>query len=126
AQHDVESLVPRTVLQTQGHVAGYRVADDDVLATRIGEQLQNGAGIDLLEVECQALTGIRRLVVLSGGSLVLRLDLHDVLVIGLISELLVVAARVDGQPGPGADARGIERADRRAEVARGITGHTRI
>ena len=69
----------------------HRVTDDDVLAAGIGEQLQNGAGLDLLEVQGQTLAGVLRLVVLGNIRLALRLNLDDVLVIRLIGELLVVA-----------------------------------
>ena len=69
----------------------HRVTDHDVLAARIGEQLQNGAGLDLLEVQGQALAGVLRLVVLGNILLAGRLNLDDVLIVGLISELLVVA-----------------------------------
>jgi hypothetical protein len=53
AQHDVERLVPGHVLQAQRDAARDRVADDDVLAARVGEQLQHGAGLDVLEVQRQ-------------------------------------------------------------------------
>ncbi len=55
AQHDVERLVPRHVLQAQRDVALHRVADDDVLAADVGQQLQHRARLDVLEVQRQAL-----------------------------------------------------------------------
>src|SRR6185312_10289075 len=116
-QNDVQRLIPRNVLQAQGHVAGHRVTDDDILTARIGKQLQNGARLDLLEIECQTLARVRRLLVLGCSGLALLLNLDDVLVVGLISELFVVAGRVDGNSGAGANARCVKRADRRTEVA---------
>ena len=62
AQHDVQRLVPGHVLQAQRDVAAHRVADHDVLAAGIGQQLQHGARLDVLEVERQALAGVHRLV----------------------------------------------------------------
>ena len=65
AQHDVQRLVPRHVLQAQRHVAADRIADHDVLAAGIRQQLQHGARLDVLEVQRQALAGVLRLVVLA-------------------------------------------------------------
>src|SRR5262249_14566529 len=55
------------------------------------------------------------------GSLALRSDFDDVLVVGLISQLLVVTGRVDGDPRARPDAGGVERVDRRAEVSSVVT-----
>ena len=95
AQHDVERLVPRHVLQAQRDVALHGVADHDVLAARLGEQLQHGAGLDVLEVERQALALVFLLLLRRGGGLRDRLQLERVLAVGLVGGLLVVAGRGD-------------------------------
>ena len=64
AQHDVERLVPRHVLQAQRDVAVHRIAHDDVLAAGVSKELQDRAGLNFLEVQCQALAGVLRLVLL--------------------------------------------------------------
>ena len=51
AQHDVEGLIPRHILQPQGQIARHRVADHDVLTAGIGEQLQHRTDIDVLEIQ---------------------------------------------------------------------------
>src|SRR5690606_30031767 len=50
-QHDVQRLVPRHVVQAQGHVADHRVGGDDVEVGLVGDQLQHRAHGDVLEVE---------------------------------------------------------------------------
>ena len=82
-----------------------RVADHDVLAAGIGQQLQHGAGLDVLEVQRQALAGVCACRPGAASGLALRLDLDDVLVVGLVGELLVVAGGVDDEAGAVAGAR---------------------
>ena len=62
AQHDVESLVPGYVLQSQRHVALHGIAHHDVLAAGVRQQLQHRARLDVLEVERQTLAGVLLLV----------------------------------------------------------------
>jgi hypothetical protein len=118
AQHDVERLIPGNVLQAQRDAARDGVADDDVLTARVGEQLQHGAGIDVLEVQRQALTrvgalffGLRR--DLAGG-----LHFDHVLIIGLVRELFEITGGVDDDAGAVVGALHVERRHRRGEVER--------
>ncbi len=55
---DVERLVPRHVLQPQRHAALHRVADDDVEAAEVGNELQDGARLEILEVQREALARV--------------------------------------------------------------------
>src|SRR6185503_6272121 len=104
-------------------VTVHRVADHDVLAASAGNQLPHCASLDLLEVESQALAGVLRLLILRYRSFALRLYFHDVLIVGLIGKLLVVAARIDREARAITNARGIEARYGRAVVGRVVTAH---
>ena len=58
AQHDVERLIPGNILQPQSQIAGDRIADHDVLAAGVGQQLQYRTHVDVLEIQGQALAGV--------------------------------------------------------------------
>ncbi len=90
-QHDVESLIPRHVLQADRHAALHRVVHHDVLAAGIREDLQQRAHFDVLERQADALAGEHRLVFGGLRELANRAHLDDVLVVRLVGELLVVA-----------------------------------
>ena len=57
---DVEGLIPRHVLQPQRHAALHGVADDDVEAAEVGNELQNGARLEILEVQREPLAACTR------------------------------------------------------------------
>ena len=59
-QHHVQHLVPGHVLQAQREAAGDRIGYDDVLAAGVHDQLQQGAGLDVLEGQRHALAGVNR------------------------------------------------------------------
>ena len=61
-QNDVEDLIPRHIAQLQRNVALYRIADDDVHAAGLGQQLQHGARCDVLEIQRQPFAGVARFV----------------------------------------------------------------
>ncbi len=111
------------MLQAQRHVAADGIVDHDVLAAGVGKDLQHRAGLDVLEVHIQRLARIYGLLVRQRRGFVRRLDLDDILVIGLVSQLLVVAAGGNGDSGACADARDVELADRSAEVGGVETAH---
>ena len=71
---------------------GHRVGDHDVLAAGVSQQLQHGAGLDVLEVQGQALARVDALVFGLLRGLAGRLHFDDVLVVGLVGELFEVAA----------------------------------
>ena len=50
-QNDVERLIPRHILQTQGHRAGHRVRGHDVEVGEVGNHLQQGTHFNVLEVK---------------------------------------------------------------------------
>ncbi len=52
---DIERLVPWNVPESQGDVTLDRIRDHDVASGRLGQQLQHGARLDVLEVQRQAL-----------------------------------------------------------------------
>jgi hypothetical protein len=95
------------------------IADDDVLAARVGEQLQHGACLDVLEVQRQALAGVLALFLGGSRGLARGLDLDDVLVVALVGKLLEVAVGADHDAGAVVGAHDVEgRGDRRGEVER--------
>lgn len=101
AHDDVERLVPRHVLQAQRDVALDRVADDDVLAARLGEQLQHRAGLDVPKLSVSRSPRYSFLPRIGGRSGLGPLpQLEHVLAIALVAELLVVARRVDDDAAP--------------------------
>src|SRR5690606_33158674 len=97
AHDDVERLIPGYVLQTQRHVAADRIADDHILAARVGEKLEHRAGFNVLEVERQALARVLALLLKLGRQLHDRLDLDCVNVVRLLRELLIVARGGDDE-----------------------------
>ena len=128
AQHDVQRLVPRHVLQAQRDAALNRVGDDDVLAAGVREQLQHRAGFDVLEVQREALAGVDALLFGLLRRLAGRLHFDDVLVVGLVGELFEVAGGADGEAHAVADANHVEAGNRRGEIAgviatRQVAGH---
>ena len=117
AQHDIQRLVPGHVLQAQRHAAVDRVADHDVLAAGVGQQLQHRARLDVLEVQRQPLAGVHRLLVLRRPRSCAAAGHFDhVLIVGLVGELLEVAGGVDDDARAVAGARDVEAGHRRAEV----------
>ena len=96
------------------------IGDDDVLAAGVRQELQHRAGLDVLEVQREALAGIDALLFGLLRRLAGRLHFDDVLVIGLVSELLEVAGGADGEAHAIADAHDVEAGDRGGEVGRVI------
>ena len=104
------------------------VGDHDVLAAGVREQLQHGAGFDVLEVQREALARVDALVFGLLRGLAGRLHFDDVLVVGLVGELFEVAGGADGEAHAVADAHDVEAGNRRGEVAgviaaRQVAGH---
>ena len=63
AQHEVEGLVPGDVAQRDRHLPGDVVGDDDVLLRDVGDEPQEVADLDVVEVEgdaAAAVAGLRR------------------------------------------------------------------
>ncbi|MNM64789.1 hypothetical protein D3C81_762000 [compost metagenome] len=60
AQHQIQRLVPRHVLQAQGDAALHRVAGDQVHTGVISQHLQHGAHLHILKVQRQRLTPVGR------------------------------------------------------------------
>jgi hypothetical protein len=105
-----------SVLQAQGYVALHRVAHHDVLPAGLGQQLQHGAGLDVLEVERQPLALVFALARVDDGHLGTRSNLKHVVTVALVSELFEVSRRRDHDARAVRAARHVERADRRGEV----------
>ena len=116
AQHDVERLVPGHVLQAQRDVALHRVADHDVLAAGLGQQLQHGARFDVLEIQCQALALELALRRVDDGLLRLRPQLEHVIAVGLVGELVKIAGGGDDDASATDAVRHVERTHWRREI----------
>ena len=115
-QDDVERLVPGHVLQAQGDVAGDRVAGDDVEVGEVGDHLQQGPDLDVLEVERELLAGVAGALHQLVRVDLLRADLEHELVVALVGAVLPGAARLDHHAHPVAGLRGGDALHRRAEV----------
>ena len=122
AQHDVERLIPGHVLQPQRQIAGDGIADHDVLAAGIRQQLQHRAHIDVLEVQGQPLAGVF-LLFLGRRALRGRLDFNCVLVVGLVGQLLEIALRADHEARAALDTDRIDRLHRGCEIHDVVTAH---
>jgi hypothetical protein len=92
---DVERLVPGHVLQAQRDVAGHGVAGHHVEVREVGDDLQQRANFDVLEVQ-------RQLVALVARALcqLVRVDLHrpdleHELVVGLVGAVFPGTTRLD-------------------------------
>ena len=117
---DIEGLIPRNVLQPQRDAALHRVADDDVEAAEVGDQLQHGARLEILEVQGQALAGVVAILVeysRSYGRLFgRRLELESKLIVGLVRDLVVRGSSRHDQARVLVGAQRIDREDGRREV----------
>ena len=109
-------MVPRHVLQAQRDIARHGIADDDVLAAGIRQQLQHRAHFDVLEVQGEALAGVFLAVVRSGLRLRRRLHLDHVLVVALVGQLFEVGAGSDDHACLAFGAQGVDVSDGRSEV----------
>ena len=123
AQHDVEGLIPGHVLQAQRQIAGDRIADHDVLAAGVRQQLQYRAHVDVLEVQGQPLAGVFLLVFLAAVRFVRRLDFDGVLVVGLVGQLLEIALRADHQARAALDPNRIDGLHRGCEIHDVVAAH---
>ena len=85
-QDDLQGLVPRHVLQTQGDVARDGVARHQIEAGKIRDELKHGPDLDVLEIERELLAGVAELFLFEGLLLLLGewLDFHGQDLIGLI------------------------------------------
>ena len=117
---DVERLIPRHVLQPQRHAALHGVADDDVEAAEVSNELQHRARLEILEVQGQPLAAVLAVLVehtwRRSGLLRGRLELEGELIVGLIGDLVVVGGGRDDQPRVLVRAQGVDREHRRREI----------
>ena len=60
-ENDVQRLIPRYVLQAQRNIALHRITGDDIESREIGDHLQDGTNLDILEIERQFFPGVPRL-----------------------------------------------------------------
>jgi hypothetical protein len=91
-EHQLERLIPGHVFQAQGDAAGYGIRGNKVQLGEVGDQLQDRAHLDVLEVQRDTLADVGKLVatLLSLG-LAQRLDADHVLVVGLVGEVVEIA-----------------------------------
>ncbi len=115
-QDDVERLVPGHVLQAQRHVAGDGVAGDDVEVGEVGDDLQQRADLDVLEVERELLAGVARALHQLVRIDLLRPHFEHELVVALVGAVLPGAARLDDHAHAVARLRRRDALHRRAEV----------
>ena len=96
-QDDVESLVPRHVLQAQGEVAAHRIADHHVQFGKIGDHVQCFANIDLLEIKRQFFAGIAGFLAFDQlvGIFDDGLYLDDEFIVGLVGGMFPLPPRFD-------------------------------
>ncbi len=113
---DVQGLVPGHVFQAQGDVAGDGVAGHHVEVGEVGNHLQQGPHLDVLEVQAQLFAG-------KAGALgqLVRVDLErphfqHKLVVGLVGAVLPVAPWLDHHAHPLTALEGGDALHRRAEV----------
>ena len=116
SQHDVERLVPRHVLQAQRDIAPHRIADHDVLAAGLGQQLQDGSRFDVLEIQRQALALELALRRVDDGLLRLRPQLEHVIAVGLVGKLVKITRRRDDDTSATDTVRHVERTHWRREI----------
>ena len=92
-EDDVQGLIPRHVLQTQGNVAGNRIACHQIESGEVREQLQDRAHLDVLEVEREAVAGIDDLILLHlllfGRCQGAKFQSEEI--VGLIGQVVVIA-----------------------------------
>lgn len=117
-QHQVQRLVPRHVLQAQGDIALHGIRGHQVQVGEVGDQLQYRTHVDVLEVQRQFLTGIGEIVLLAplgvfGGH---RLDADGQAIVGLVDQIVVEPARLDGDAGTVGLRAGVDELHRRGEV----------
>src|SRR5690606_18155996 len=97
AEHQIQRLIPWHVLQAQGDAALNRVTGGQVEGGEVGNQLQDRAHLDVLEIEGKLVAGVTEgvstaLLNLGQGQ---RLETDDQPVVGLIYQMLVETGRLD-------------------------------
>ncbi len=96
-QDDVKSLIPRHILQTQGEVTAYGIADYHVCFGEIGNHIQCFANIDFLEIQCQLFAGITDFIALTQLVSIHnnRLQFDDEFIVGLVGGIFPCALGFD-------------------------------
>ena len=119
-QNNIERLIPGHIFQAQREVAGDRLAHHDVEVGEIGDDLQQGAHVDVLEIERQLVAAVAgaRACAGHGTARVFACGLHldDELRIALISVVLERAGRLDHHAGVLALLESAHRFHRRGEI----------
>ena len=115
---DIERLIPGDILEAQRQAAGDRVAGDDVESREIGDDLQDRADLDILEIERQflALVALARALGQPVRVLLDRLDLEDESILGLVRRVLPEPARLDHHSRVRSLRKGVDGRDRRREI----------
>ena len=116
-QYQLERLVPGYVLQTQRDAPGNRVASDEVEIREIGNKLQHRTHFDVLEVERKLLATVLEDVVTTIDFFCCqRIDVDRQRVVGLVRQIVVVAAGGDGEHHVIADLQRIDNLYRGGEI----------
>ena len=84
-QNDVQRLIPRHILQSQGYRAGHGIGGDDVEVRKVGNHLQQRTNLDVLEVERELLPAVTRPLSQFGRVDFQRLDFNHELLVALVS-----------------------------------------
>ncbi len=122
--HDVERLVPRHVLQAQRDAAHDRVADHDVEAAEVGDELEHRARLEVLEVQREPVARVLAVLVVNargrrGGLRRRRLELESEQVVGLVRDLVVLGRGAHDEPRVAIRAQRVDRVS--TGVAKSVT-----
>ncbi|SVJ58119.1 Uncharacterised protein [Klebsiella pneumoniae] len=117
-QYQVQRLVPRHVLQAQGDIALHGIRGHQIQVGEVGDQLQYRTHVDVLEVQRQFLAGIGEIVLLAPLGIFRghRLDADGQAIVGLVDQIVVEPARLDGDAGTVGLRAGVDELHRRGEV----------
>ena len=116
-QHHIQRLIPRHVLETQSQITIHTIRSNNIEICEICNYLQQRTNFHILEIQRQFFTPItwtlRQFVRVNTQGM----QLHDQLVVTLISRMLPFTARCNGQANTIACLRSSNPLNRRAKIS---------
>lgn len=96
-QNKIQCLVPRYILQAQSNTALHCIAGHKIKVGKIRNQLKHGADINILKIERQLFTSIRKALSLTLFNIILaqRFYINSQLIVSLESQVIIETCRLN-------------------------------
>ncbi len=117
-QHQVERLIPRDILQAQRNAALHCVAGDQIEVGEVGDQLQHGTYVNVLEIQRKLFAGVGEPFSIALVQVIHRhrANADGQLVVGLIGGVVEGTAGLDGDRGAVTGGAGVDELHRGREI----------